>query len=140
VVNAEWSPEHFDKVEHVLVDQEYKIDSRTGDLASLRDFIVEKRQFLLRLLENPHLLEHEEFTELLWAVFHLAEELSHRSRVDDLPETDYRHLSGDIRRAYALLVREWLSHMEHLKADYPYLFSLAVRTNPFDPNATVELQ
>ncbi|MBN2133591.1 MAG: hypothetical protein JW741_29085 [Sedimentisphaerales bacterium] len=140
VVNAEWSPEHFDKVEHVLVDHEYQIDSRTGDLPGLRDFIVKKRQFLLRLLENPHLLEHEEFTELLWAVFHLAEELSHRSRVDDLPETDYRHLSGDIRRAYALLVREWLAHMEHLKADYPYLFSLAVRTNPFDPNATVELQ
>ena len=140
VINAQWSPEHFDQVEGVLVDHDYKIDSRTGDLAGLRDFIVEKRQFLLRLLENPNLLEHEEFTELLWAVFHLAEELSQRSRVDGLPETDYRHLSGDIRRVYDLLVREWLAHMEHLKTEYPYLFSLAVRTNPFDPNATVQLQ
>ena len=63
LVNAEWSPEHFDKVEHVLANHEYQIDSRTGDLAGLRDFIVGKRQFLLRLLENPHLLEQEEFTE-----------------------------------------------------------------------------
>ena len=39
-----------------------------------------------------------------------------------------------------LLVREWLSYMEHLKSDYPYLFSLAVRTNPFDPNASVQVQ
>jgi hypothetical protein len=39
-----------------------------------------------------------------------------------------------------LLVREWLSHMEHLKSDYPYLFSRAVRTNSFDPNALVEVQ
>jgi hypothetical protein len=41
---------------------------------------------------------------------------------------------------HLLLVREWLSHMEHLKVDYPYLFSLAVRTNPFDPNASAEVE
>jgi hypothetical protein len=28
--------------------------------------------------------------------------------------------------------------MEHLKKEYPYLFSLALRTNPFDPEASVE--
>jgi len=27
--------------------------------------------------------------------------------------------------------------MHHLKRNYPYLFSLAIRTNPFDPNARV---
>jgi hypothetical protein len=27
--------------------------------------------------------------------------------------------------------------MRHLKTDYPYLFSLAVRQNPFDPEASV---
>jgi len=26
--------------------------------------------------------------------------------------------------------------MNHLRVKYPYLFSLAVRTNPFDPEAT----
>jgi hypothetical protein len=30
--------------------------------------------------------------------------------------------------------------MQHLKNNYPYLFSLAVRTNPFDPQATVEIK
>ncbi len=140
VVNSEWSPEHFDKVHSVLEKHRYEIDSQAGDLAGLQKFIVEKRSFLLRLLENSNLLEHAAFTELLWAVFHLAEELSHRPSVENLPENDCHHLNGDIKRAYALLVREWLSHMEHLKADYPYLFSLAVRINPFDPNASVELQ
>ena len=139
VIDAQWSDEHFDQMERVLGGHEYKIDSQTGDLAGLREFIVAKRAFLLRLLENPNLLEHETFTELLWAVFHLAEELSHRPNVTDLPPADYQHLSLDIKRASALLVREWLSHMEHLKTDYPYLFSLAVRTNPFDPSASVEL-
>lgn len=139
VIDTKWSDEHFDQVRDALARHEYKIDSQIGDLAALRGFIVVKRAFLLRLLENPNLLEHEAFTELLWAVFHLAEELSHRSNVDDLPAPDYQHLSLDIKRASMLLTREWLSHMAHLKSDYPYLFSLAVRTNPFDPNASIEV-
>jgi hypothetical protein len=49
-------------------------------------------------------------------------------------------LNVDIKRVYQLLVREWLSHMEHLKSDYPYLFSLAVRTNPFNPEASAEVK
>jgi hypothetical protein len=140
IVSNEWSPEHFTQMQTVLQKHKYKIDSRTGDLQGLQSFIVGKRTFLLGLLQNPNLLEHESFTELLWAVFHLAEELSHRTTVKDLPQTDFDHLSGDIRRAHRLMVREWLSHMEHLKVDYPYLFSLAVRTNPFDSNASAEVQ
>ena len=140
IVDNGWSPEHFTQMQVVLQGHDYKVDSRAGGLQGLQSFIVGKRSFLLRLLENPNLLEHESFTELLWAVFHLAEELSHRATVKDLPDTDYDHLSGDIRRSQRLLVREWLSHMEHLKNDYPYLFSLAVRTNPFDPNARPEVQ
>jgi hypothetical protein len=140
IVNNEWSPEHFTQMRAVLENHDYKIDSQAGDLQGLQSFIVDKRAFLLRLLENPNLLEHESFTELLWAVFHLAEELSHRKTVKDLPRTDYVHLGGDIKRVHRLLVREWLSHMEHLKNDYPYLFSLAVRTNPFDPNARPEVE
>lgn len=139
-VDNEWSPEHFDKMEEILQDRDFKIDIHKGNIEEMRSFIIGKRAFLLRLLENPNLLEHEEFTELLWAVFHLAEELSHRDTVHELPDTDYEHLAGDIKRAYGLLVREWLSYMEHLKGNYPYLFSLAVRTNPFNPQASVEVK
>ena len=140
IVDEYWSPEHFIKMRTVLESHEYKIDCGAGDLQGLQNFLLHQRPFLLRLLENPNLLEHDYFTELLWAVFHLAEELSHRDKVKELPDTDYEHLSGDIKRVYQLLVREWLSHMEHLKSDYPYLFSLAVRTNPFDPNASAEVK
>ena len=139
LINADWSPEHFGRIRQVLQEHRYEIDSRAGDLAGLRTFLIEKRSFLLRLLENPNLLEHEEFTKLLWAVFHLSEELSYRPSVKGLPEADYRHLSEDIRRAAVLLVQHWLCRMENLKANYPYLFSLALRTNPFDPDASVEL-
>jgi hypothetical protein len=94
----------------------------------------------LGLLENPNLLEHESFTELLWAVFHLTEELAFREDVKQLVDTDYDHISGDIKRAYVLLISEWLTYMKHLKNDYPYLFSLSIRTNPFDPDASPEVK
>jgi len=140
IVNDSWSPEHFDQMKKSLKNHNFKIDARAGDLEGLMKFIVGKRIFLLGLLENPNLLEHESFTELLWAVFHLSDELSHRKDVKSLPENDLSHLAGDIKRAHHLLVREWLAHMEHLKNEYPYLFSLAVRTNPFDPNASAEVR
>ena len=82
------------------------------------------------------MLEHESFTQLLRAVFHLTEELESRGKMTGLPESDYAHLAGDMKRVYILIVREWLDYMEHLKTNYPYLFSLAMRTNPFDRDAS----
>jgi hypothetical protein len=67
------------------------------------------------------------------------EELDSRADVRALPRPDCDHIAGDIKRAYVILLIEWLSYMRHLKNEYPYLFSLAVRTNPFDPKASVEV-
>ncbi|MEX2722052.1 MAG: hypothetical protein Q6362_011675, partial [Candidatus Wukongarchaeota archaeon] len=106
------------------------------DLERLHSFLVEKRFFLVRLLENQNLLEHETFTDLLWAVFHLTEELDARKQFKDLPDTDVDHLKVDVERVYSQLVDQWVEYMEHLKDSYPYLFSLAMRTNPFDETAT----
>lgn len=41
---------------------------------------------------------------------------------------------------WILLAVSLVAYMKHLKEDYPYLFSLAVRTNPFDPNASAEVK
>ena len=140
IVTNEWSEREFSAVKKSLKVYDYKIESQKGDLEDLKGFLIDKREFLLGLLENPNLLEHESFTDLLWAVFHLTEELACRADVKQLPVTDYAHLSGDIKRAYVLLISEWLAYMKHLKDVYPYLFSLAARTNPFDPNASVEVK
>ncbi len=83
------------------------------------------------------MLERQNFSNLLWAVFHFADELTHRKDIKNLPDSDYEHMAGDIKRVYVLLIEEWLDYMKHLQKKYPYLFSLALRTNPFDPNANV---
>ncbi len=136
VVTDEWSDQEFLSVSQRLKNYDYKIDIQRVDLEHLRSFLVEKKDLLLRLLENPTLLEHESFTELLRAVFHLSDELENRQDLSQLPDTDYQHLANDIRRAYVLLVHEWVDYVKYLKNNYPYLFSLSMRMNPFDLEAS----
>jgi len=140
IVNQDWSEQDFSTTSKQIRSYDYDIDSRKSNLDELRNYLMEKRDFLMRLLENPNLLEHDSFTELLFAVFHMAEELSARRDVGQLPDTDYAHLSGDIKRVYVILIREWLDYMEYLKSNYSYLFSLAIRANPFDRNASPEVK
>ena len=131
-VNGEWTPAKFREAARHFREHPHDIDPAAGDLPALRELLLAKREFSLRLLENPNLLEHDRFTDLLWAVFHLTEELASRRDLASLPVSDLDHLAGDIRRAYGLILSEWLAYMQHLQADYPYLFSLAVRMNPFN--------
>jgi len=136
IVGDDWSEKEFSGVHKRLKVYEYSIDLKRADLGELRRFLIEKRDFLLRLVENPTLLEHETFTVLLRAVFHLTEELANREHVVGLPDPDYRHLEVDIKRVYAQLAYEWLDYMRYLKGNYPFLFSFAMRTNPFDQSAS----
>jgi len=95
---------------------------------------------LIRLLENPSLQEHEAFTDLLQAIFHLRDELIHRPELFRLPDTDLAHLANDARRIYVLLLREWVDYMSYLRSNYPYLFSLGMRTNPFSQTTSPVIQ
>ena len=138
-VNADWRPADYWRVQARLAGQEASFSPAAVDWPRLREFMVAEKGFLLSLLGNPNLLEHESFTELLWAVFHLGEELESRRDVSALPATDYEHLIGDIRRVHLLLLGQWLDYLSHLQEEYPFLFSLAVRTNPFNPVARAEV-
>lgn len=135
-IDAKWDDKRFAELRRQFAARPCALDSRRGDLAELRGLLLAKRPGLMDLLRNGNLLEHQEFTDMLWAVFHLADELERRGSFADLPETDLDHLTGDLRRAHQRLVLQWLAYMLHLKADYPYLFSLALRTNPFRPDAS----
>ncbi|MDD1676353.1 MAG: hypothetical protein LUQ40_01300 [Methanomicrobiales archaeon] len=140
VIRQTWREEDFRRVSALLQAHTYECDIDHMDLSSLKNLLNSNQDFLLRLLENPSLLEHESFTELLRAIFHLAEELRYRRDFSALPTTDLKHLQGDIVRAYTQLAREWLEYMRYLKGNYPYLYSLAIRMNPFDENASPIVQ
>jgi len=135
-MTSNWSDKDFARAREILASHSLVLDSRKIDLPGLHSFLSANKQLMVTMLENPYLIEHDAFTELMQALFHLTEELRVRDRLVDLPTTDYAHLSGDINRVYGLLIREWLVYMQHLKVNYPYLFSLAMRTNPFDKSAS----
>jgi voltage-gated potassium channel len=139
IVTNNWSDAEFSRARSILEKRVYNLDSRIVQIEDLHAFLMHHKGFLLALLENPQLIEHDSFTPLLQALFHLTEELMAREKLNGLPPADSAHLSGDINRVYRLLLIEWLTYMQYLKQYYPYLFSLAMRQNPFDKNASVIL-
>ncbi len=114
----------------------YKADIEINkiNLSELSKFLKNKREFLVNLLQNPNLLEHQTFTETLMAIFHIAEELVARD-LNNLSKEDIEHTKQDIERAYNQLIYQWLSYMQYTKKHYPYFFLYAMRTNPFDEHA-----
>lgn len=138
-VLPDWSHSDFQRAMRFASNLQYMPDCQELDLEGLRTLLLAKRQFLLTLLQNPNILEHERFTDLLWATFHLSEELEARASLDDLPDSDLGHIAIDIERLFSRLIVEWVAYGEHLQASYPYLFSLVTRIHPFQehPSAVV---
>lgn len=136
IVKPDWTEIDFHAAQGDIDRHDFAIDMGKVNLLGLCDFLVGKRNFLVRLLENPVLVEHEAFAETLLAIFHLMEELAYRPDLAHTPEVDAQHLAGDISRAYKSLVNRWLYYMKNQQEHYPYLFSLALRVNPFDHEAS----
>jgi hypothetical protein len=139
IIKGAWTGQDFKALSARLASYEPGIALDNVDFEDFRRSMAGHRGFLLGLLENQNLLEHERFTDVLWATFHLLEELMARPEFAGLPKSDLDHLAGDMRRAYQNILCQWIDYMRHLKTAYPYLFSLALRTNPFDVNACVEV-
>jgi hypothetical protein len=131
-----WKAGDYERAKRAFMAHKPVIELSTSDLVRLRERLDGEKGYLLGLLGNQALLEHEKFTDLLWAVMHLAEELHARGDFDHLPPPDRAHLVVDVKRAYTQLGVQWLDYLRHLQTQYPFLFSLAVRTNPLDPKAS----
>ena len=101
VVSNNWSDNDFTGAFDKLKHHSYHLDSREISLGELQEFLMQHQGLMLTLLENPQIFEHDRFTDLLHAVFHLTEELNARERLTDLPVTDYAHLSVDLTRVYS---------------------------------------
>ncbi len=140
VVSHDWSDADFARARSVIEKHPYTLDSCSVPMEDLYHFLMDHKEFLISMLQNPRLLEHDSFTPLIQALYHLTDEMMARERLTGLPPADCAHLSGDLNRVYRLLVTEWLGYMQYLRHDYPFLFSLAMRQNPFDKNASVIVQ
>ncbi len=126
-VDSGWTRKNYSSTRKYLRSYKYEVDIRRADAQELLKLLQDSTPTLLRLLENPLLLEHETFTELLRSVFHLKEELERRHA---FTEDDLNHLTGDLKRAYHWLLLQWLEYLHYLQVNYPYLFSYSSAMNP----------
>ena len=139
----DWDEKDFDNKLAELKDAslDFQVDipaeEREEFLENLRTLLASKREFIINLINNPNLLEKEEFTELTNAILHLDEELEHRKDLALVNDTDFGHLNGDMKRVYDKLVYEWVYYLKYLYKNYPYMIALIIRTNPFDDDADV---
>jgi len=130
-VKQDWNEKTFKKVFKKIGSFSYAVSASDINMKEFETFLHSNRGFLIKLLENPALLEHDTFTDLLRAVFHLDDEFAARN-IDTMTAQDKEHIAVDIKRTYKLLVFEWLSYMKYLKNRHPYYFLFAVKTSPFN--------
>ncbi len=138
-VKMGWTDERLKAAAEDALTRGFDLQPDREGMVALQTFMATERQFLLRLLENQNLLENERFTDVLWAVFHVGDELQRRKDIMTVPDSDFAHITGDMERAYGHLIAEWFEHLRHLKVRYPYLYSLGVRSNPLDFEEGVEV-
>ena len=83
-----WDEKDFDNKMKELKENglDFKADispeEREEFLTNIHSILVEKREFLVNLINNPNLLEKDEFSSLLLALLHLDEELSRRGELN----------------------------------------------------------
>src|SRR5574340_261318 len=59
IFTAKWDAARYEAAKKAVAAYDYDVQPTPSELRELRDFMVSKRQFLLGLLQNPNLLEHE---------------------------------------------------------------------------------
>ena len=130
-INNDWKSKDFNNLIDVIQSREFKIKMTSDKLFEFLGFFEGNKNYFLGLLENPNLIEHELFTDMLWGMFHFYEELKFRKNLIHLPAHDIKHLEADAQRVYKALLIEWINYLKHLKEVYPFLYSFTIRTNPF---------
>ncbi|PAB58996.1 hypothetical protein [Anaeromicrobium sediminis] len=140
IIYKDSEDEIFKELKTLADDYEYDVDVEKINFLELKEFLNSHRNFLMGMMQNPYLLEHDTFTDLLKAVFHLQEELNFRSSMNEIKEKDKEHLKGDVIRIYKLITYEWVVYMEYLKTEYPFMYATALMNNPFDKRSVDEIE
>ena len=127
--------EDFERLKEIMNTRKFEINFSKINLYELRKFLLENKEFAVNLLDNPMLVEHETFTDLLWNVLHVTEELRRVINFENLSEEDRDDINGDLEKMYRLLSYEWLNYVHYLRDNYPHIFVYEAKTNPFIPHS-----
>lgn len=140
IITNSWTDKEFKNATHQLEGYHPQLKVKVEGLIYLKQFLNKHIDFLTGMLQNPNVMEHQTFTELLSAVFHLNDELNYRNNLEELKQYEIDHFNIDLQRVYKLLTVEWVAYMKYIKVEYPYMFITAMVHNPYDVRDPEEIE
>lgn len=110
------------EVKQRIRDMHLKVRLTPELIQSIKNLLEEHQMFMTITASNPILLEHEKYTDMLWALFHLKDEIRMRG-TENLSEESMQHLELDSKRVLELLLLNWVDHTRYVKKEYPYFYA-----------------
>lgn len=126
-----WTARDFENAAEAVKSTVLKLDCDISDFEKIHKLLIDKRMTLLVIASNPTLLEHEAFTDMLWTVFHLNDELTFRTDKRGLAESDLAHLNSDAEAVLKQTLINRMCHLQFLQKEYPNLYLLEAHRNSF---------
>ncbi len=106
-------------------DMEFTITLKESVYESVRRILTENQTNLFVLAANENLMAEENFTKLLWGLFHLIDEFRLRGSWENLNASDLEHLNEDFAKVYRLLLINSVDNAWWLKQTYPNFYGTA---------------
>ena len=130
-LNENWRQRDFIAAKSFLKEHSFKLDAARLDFFGLHHHLSTRHSYFLKVIENPALMLHEDFTRLMLDIYLLWEELESRDDLYSLPDADRTHLCALTENIYALLTDEWLDNAQNIQVHQPARLHKIMRTNPF---------
>ncbi len=113
----------LETVQKLIRETEMELQLDRDCYDRINDLIMNNRDNLLIIASNPVILDHEDFTDLIWGIFHLVDERRFRGSFENLSRADLAHLEKDCGEIYQLLLLNWAENILYTKEMYPNYFS-----------------
>ena len=120
-----WDDNTCKELKNKLEKHEFNLNINKLDIDTLKRILSSNKDFLINLIINENVHEHEEFTEMLMALLHVREEMETRC-CNEIQPFELEHLASDMSDAYKYLTIEWCQYMNYLSKNYPRLFVKAL--------------
>ncbi|MDO4619497.1 MAG: hypothetical protein Q4B09_02645 [Lachnospiraceae bacterium] len=116
----------LDELRPVIRQSELPLKADEKSYETIRNLIIDRREILLIISSNPLLLDHEDFTKLLWALFHLLDEFRLRGTYTELSDGDLAHMEHDLEELLKLLLTSWARNVLFTKRNYPSYYNASL--------------
>lgn len=115
-----------EELKHSIEKMNFQVSWTPETEREIQNLLDAQHDSMLIITSNPALLDHEIFTDMLWAIFHLKDEMKGRAS-ENISSADQKHLESDAKRVFDLLLLDWMNHLNYMKKEYPYYYDKSTK-------------